>query len=154
MSVFHSPFITNCVLRGEMPLDACVQGYHVLVGHSSDPATFAVSDAGRFLTQVRIEMRVFTLCVRAYACAAQSVRSDEPIENFELQMLDSVLVQVFFCFFVFVLVRLPLGLHVANSSHTGAQWHRLCCSQVQVDPSVRLAGCKQQHRRKWRQPLH
>ncbi len=143
LSMFHSPFITNCVMRGELPLDACVQGYHVIVGNQYDPAAWSNSDAGR-LTQVRISNACCSRCVcaRAYACAAQSVRSDESIETFELPMLDSVLVQV--C--VFVLVWLLLALHIANSSNTGAQWHRLCCSQVQVDPSLRRACHKQQHR--------
>ena len=64
LSMFHSPFIANCVMRGELPLDACVQGYHVIVGHSHDPAAWSNSDAGR-LTQVRISNACCSRCVCA-----------------------------------------------------------------------------------------
>ncbi len=47
----YSPYITNCVMRGDLSLDACLQGYHLVVGHSNDPATWANSQR---LLQVRV----------------------------------------------------------------------------------------------------
>lgn len=86
----YSPFITNCVMRGDLSLDACLQGYHLVVGHSADPATWN----SQRLLQVWIRCAIQVSCLIVDVFAKQAGSSDETGQDFVLPMLDSVVVQV------------------------------------------------------------
>jgi hypothetical protein len=70
----YSPFITNCVMHGDLPLDACIQGFHLVVGTSADPVTWAST--------------------KRHGALGMQPGPDESGDNFLLPMLDSVVVQV------------------------------------------------------------
>jgi hypothetical protein len=86
----YSPFITNCVMHGDVPLDACIQGYHLIVGTTADPVTWANSQR---LLQVQVPFSCMILTSR-HRLHPQAGTSDESSDNFLLPMLDSVVVQV------------------------------------------------------------
>lgn len=129
----YSPFITNCVMHGDVPLDACIQGYHLIVGTTADPVTWANSQR---LLQVQVPFictHALMILISHHQLHPQAGSSDESSDNFLLPMLDSVVVQVrlsrgycLICYFTFVF------------RGTGAQWQRRCCGEVQIDSCVRF----------------
>ena len=61
-------------MHGDLPLDACIQGFHLVVGTSADPVTWAST--------------------KRHGALGMQPGPDESGDNFLLPMLDSVVVQV------------------------------------------------------------